>query len=362
MVSDPLHKRILDNLKTAVLLLAPDLTVEYVNPAAENLLETSGTRVVGGPLKALFAERDDTETELREAVRSGSAYTKREVVLTLPSGVAITVDYAVTPLVDGATGSDDTLALVVELQPLDRLLRISRDEGILSTQESTQALMRGLAHEIKNPLGGLRGAAQLLARELPGSGLKDYTNIIIEEADRLRDLVDQLLGPNKLPERRPLNIHEVTERVRQLLEVEAGHSIRFERDYDPSIPDLLGDRQQLIQATLNVGRNAVEALLEAAPPIHKPTITFRTRALRQFTIGTQRHRLVVRIDVIDNGPGIAEVVRSTLFFPMVSGRAEGTGLGLSIAQSIMNRHHGLIECSSQPGHTVFSLYLPLEQQ
>lgn len=362
MAPDNLHKLILDNLKTAVVLLGPDLSVEYVNPAAENLLETSGTRVVGSPVTALFGERDDTAAELRDAVRSGNAYTKREVSLTLPSGAPVTVDYAVTPLVDESAGPSDTLALALELQPLDRLLRISRDEGILSTQESTQALMRGLAHEIKNPLGGLRGAAQLLARELPHSGLKDYTNIIIEEADRLRDLVDQLLGPNKLPERRTLNIHEVTERVRQLLEVEAGHKIRFERDYDPSIPDLMGDRQQLIQAMLNVGRNAVEALLEAVPPVPRATITFRTRAMRQFTIGTHRHRLVVRIDVVDNGPGIAEAVRSTLFFPMVSGRAEGTGLGLSIAQSIMNRHHGLIECSSQPGNTIFSLYLPLEQQ
>lgn len=362
MAPDSLHKRILDNLKTAVVLVEPDLCIAYVNPAAEDLLETSGTRVQGAPITSLFTEGVDTLAELRESVRTGAAYTKRETVLTLPGGASITVDYAVTPLVDETAAGTGTLALALELQPLDRLLRISRDEGILSSQESTQALMRGLAHEIKNPLGGLRGAAQLLARELPDSGLKDYTNIIIEEADRLRDLVDQMLGPNKLPERRRLNIHEVSERVRQLLEVETLCKIRFERDYDPSIPELMGDRQQLIQAVLNVARNAVEALQRASPPGQQPCISFRTRALRQFTIGAHRHRLVVRLDVNDNGSGIAEAVRSTLFLPMVSGRPDGTGLGLSIAQSIVNRHQGLIECNSRPGMTQFSLFLPLEQK
>lgn len=359
MASDNLHQRILDNLKAAILLLEPDLTVRYVNTAAEDVLEISGKRVLGEPITALFHEQADTAGELREAVNGASAYTKRETLLTLQSGQQITVDYAVTPILEG--GCQPLVeALVLELQPLDRLLRISRDEDILSNQENTQALVRGLAHEIKNPLGGLRGAAQLLARELPDSGLRDYTNIIIEEADRLRDLVDRLLGPNKLLERRALNIHEVTERVRTLLEAETARQICFERDYDPSIPDLMGDKQQLIQAALNVARNAVEAIQGAGRAVPNPTITIRTRALRQFTIGTHRHRLVVRVDIVDNGPGIPEALRSTLFFPMVSGRPDGSGLGLSIAQSIINRHHGLIECNSQPGNTMFSMYLPLE--
>jgi two-component system nitrogen regulation sensor histidine kinase GlnL len=358
MAPDNLHTRILDNLKTAILLVEPDLCVSYLNPAAEALLETSRSRSLGEPVTQLFTEPGNTAAGLREAIRGGSAFTKRETILTLPNSQQITVDYAVTPVIE----SDDRISLILELQPLDRLLRISRDEGILSTQENTRALVRGLAHEIKNPLGGLRGAAQLLARELPeASGLKDYTNIIIEEADRLRNLVDRMLGPRKVPDRKPLNIHEVIERVRQLLEVETHGQIIFQRDYDPSLPDLLGDKEQLIQAVLNIGRNAVEAINRAVPPIAAPHIQLRTRALRQFTIGTHRHRLVVRIEIADNGPGVPAKLLETIFLPMVSGRPDGTGLGLSISQSIINRHSGLIECSSLPGNTNFSLYIPVEQ-
>lgn len=357
MAPDHLHTRILDNLKTAILLVEPDLRVSYLNPAAEALLETSGSRAMGEPVMQLFTEPGDTAAGLREAIRGGSAFTKRETVLTLPNSQQITVDYAVTPILEVG----NRVSLVLELQPLDRLLRISRDEGILSSQENTRALVRGLAHEIKNPLGGLRGAAQLLARELPDTGLKDYTNIIIEEADRLRNLVDRMLGPRKVPDRKPLNIHEVTERVRQLLEVETNGEVDVVRDYDPSLPEMLGDKEQLIQAVLNIGRNAVEAINRAIPPIQRPEIRLRTRALRQFTIGTHRHRLVVRIEIVDNGPGVPSKLLETIFLPMVSGRPDGTGLGLSISQSIINRHDGLIECRSQPGNTNFSLYIPVEQ-
>lgn len=357
MAPDNLHTQILDNLKTAILLVEPDLRVSYLNPAAEALLETSRSRALGEPITQLFTEPGDTAAGLREAVRGGAAFTKRETLLTLPNGQQITVDYAVTPVPE----AELRISLILELQPLDRLLRISRDEGILSSQENTRALVRGLAHEIKNPLGGLRGAAQLLARELPDSGLKDYTNIIIQEADRLRNLVDRMLGPHKIPDRKPLNVHEVIERVRQLLDVETHRQIEFVRDYDPSLPDLQGDKEQLIQAVLNVGRNAVEAIKRASPPIKQPRILLRTRALRQFTIGTHRHRLVVRMEIIDNGPGVPPKLLETIFLPMVSGRPDGTGLGLSIAQSIINHHSGLIECTSQPGNTNFSLYIPVEQ-
>lgn len=357
MTSDTLHIHILDNLKTAILLVEPDLTVGYINSAAEALLEISGSRTLGEPVTQLFREHEDTAAGLREAIRAGSAYTKRETLLTLPSGQQITVDYAVTPVLQDA----GKISLVLEIQPLDRMLRISREEGILSSQQNTRALVRGLAHEIKNPLGGLRGAAQLLARELPDASLKDYTNIIIEEADRLRNLVDQMLGPNKAPDKKQLNLHEVVERVRQLLEAETHGRIRFLRDYDPSIPDLLGDKEQLIQAVLNIVRNAVEALTGMASPPSIPTIMLRTRSMRQFTIGTQRHRLVAKLDIVDNGPGVQRDLLETIFLPMVSGRSDGTGLGLSISQSIINRHHGLIECHSEPGSTTFSLYIPLEQ-
>ena len=217
-------------------------------------------------------------------------------------------------------------------------------------------MIRGLAHEIKNPLGGVRGAAQLLARELPNEELTEYTNIIIREADRLRDLVDRLLGPHRELDSRELNVHEVLEHVHSLISAETNNQITLIRDYDPSIPEILGDRSQLIQAVLNIVRNA----LQAAPAIDECVITLRSRALRQFTIGSTRHRLVCRIDIEDNGPGVPSDMLQSIFMPMVTGRPEGTGLGLTIAQSIIARHGGMLECTSKPGCTRFTLYLPME--
>ncbi|MEX1670321.1 nitrogen regulation protein NR(II) [Zhongshania guokunii] len=350
-----IHHQILDNLKTAILLVEPNLTVSYINPAAEALLAVSDQRIHGEAITKLFHEQEDTLVKLLDAINNCEAYTKRETVLTLRSGIEITVDYAVTPVTENRRTS-----LIIELQPLDRLIRISREEGLLSSQQNSQALIRGIAHEVKNPLGGLRGAAQLLARELSDPKLHDYTNIIIEEADRLRNLVDTMLGPHRAPEKQLTNIHEVLERVRQLVEAESEGYIRIIRDYDPSIPDILGDREQLIQAFLNVTRNAQQALRQQGNEESDPTIIIRTRTLRQLTIGTHRHRLVCSVDIIDNGPGIPQDLRASIFLPMVSGRAEGTGLGLSIAQSILNHHNGLIECSSEPGNTTFSLHIPLE--
>ena len=356
MAADNLHHRILDNLKTAIILVEPNLTVSYLNPAAEALLAVSRHRMQGHSVTKLFFEPEDTMINLLDAINNFNAYTKREAQLFLQSGEKITVDFAVTPVYE----NNGRKSLIIELQPLDRLLRISREEGLFSSQENARVLIRGLAHEIKNPLGGLRGAAQLLARELPSEDLADYTNIIIEEADRLRNLVDNMLGPNTSLRMEPTNIHEVLERVRHLVEAEGLGTIRIVRDYDPSIPDLVGDREQLIQATLNIVRNAVQALQQLNYSSDSPQIILRTRTLRQFTIGSHRYRLVCRVDVIDNGPGIPESVREAIFLPMVSGRPEGTGLGLSISQSIINRHRGLIECSSEPGNTVFTLNIPLE--
>ena len=248
----------------------------------------------------------------------------------------------------------------MEIEPRDRLLRISREEEMLAQQETTRVLVRGMAHEIKNPLGGIRGAAQLLERELPDPELKDYTQVIIEEADRLRTLVDRMLGPNTAPRLSPTNIHEVLERVRTLLDAESKGTVTFSRDYDPSLPEFLGDKEQLIQALLNIARNAMEALEAHLDQQATPEIIFRTRALRQFTIGHKRHRLVCRIDIIDNGPGIPPELLQNVFYPMISGRADGTGLGLSIAQSIIGQHRGLIECDSEPGQTDFIIFIPLE--
>lgn len=265
------------------------------------------------------------------------------------------MDCSVTPFPE--EGSDNS-RLILELHPVDRILRINREEGLISSQQNTQALIRGLAHEIKNPLGGLRGAAQLLARELPDPALEEYTRVIIGESDRLRDLVDRMLGSHRQPQFSQLNIHEILEHVRTLLSAEAGPGILFLRDYDPSLPDLRGDRSQLIQAIINIARNAMQATEDNAGD---RVISLRTRVQRQFTIGANRYRLVCRVDIGDNGSGIPPELLYSIFIPMVSGRPQGTGLGLAISQSIINQHHGLIECSSEPGRTEFTLYIPLEE-
>ena len=356
MAYDSLQRLLLDNLTTAVILLNAELRLEYMNPAAEMLLGVSGQRSQGLFIGELCHETPDGLSALRQAVASGHPFTKREAQLVSASGQQLAVDYAATPI----PGLRSFL-LLLELHPRDRLLRITKEEAQLAKQETTRMLVRGLAHEIKNPLGGIRGAAQLLARELPDASLKDYTNVIIEEADRLRNLVDRMLGSNKLPQLTPTNIHEVLERVCNLVQAETQGKLTLERDYDPSIPELLVDREQLIQALLNIVRNAMQAIIEQKQPSQPGRILLRTRTLLQFTIGHQRHRLVCRVEVIDNGPGIDPALQDTLFYPMVSGRADGTGLGLAIAQNILNQHQGLIECESQPGRTVFSLFLPLEQ-
>ena len=254
-ISDALHRLLLDNLTTATILLNSNLRLEYMNPAAEMLLAISGQRSHGQFISELFTESAEALSSLRQAVEQAHPFTKREAMLTALTGQTLTVDYAVTPILSGG----ETL-LLLEVHPRDRLLRITKEEAQLSKQETTKMLVRGLAHEIKNPLGGIRGAAQLLARELPEESLKDYTNVIIEEADRLRNLVDRMLGSNKLPSLAMTNVHEVLERVCSLVDAESQGCITLVRDYDPSIPDVLIDREQMIQAVLNIVRNAMQAI------------------------------------------------------------------------------------------------------
>ncbi|ABP78056.1 nitrogen regulation protein NtrB [Stutzerimonas stutzeri A1501] len=355
MINEALQRLLIENLTTATLLLNSRLRLEYMNPAAEMLLAVSGQRSHGQFISELFTESPEALAALRQAVEEAHPFTKREATLTSATGQSLTVDYAVTPVLT----RQETM-LLLEVLPRDRLLRITKEEAQLSKQETTKMLVRGLAHEIKNPLGGIRGAAQLLARELPEEHLKDYTEVIIEEADRLRNLVDRMLGSNKLPSLAMTNIHEVLEHVASLIEAECQGSIILVRDYDPSIPEVLMDREQMIQAVLNIMRNAMQALA-GQNELGLGRLTLRTRTLRQFTIGHIRHRLVARIEIIDNGPGIPAELQNTLFYPMVSGRPDGTGLGLAITQNIISQHQGLIECESHPGHTVFSIFLPLEQ-
>ena len=356
MKNTTLHKRVLDHLGTSVIMLDRQLRVMYLNPAAEMLLSVSASRIVGQSLPSYFFTEGDAVDALQQCINDEHPFTRREARLQVAPGHVITVDYSVSPLHD--PGHD--LSLLMELQSLDRLLRISREDALVNAHQASRALVRGIAHEIKNPLGGIRGAAQLLERALPDDTLYEYTRVIIDEADRLRSVADRMLGPRKLPNFRQVNIHECLEHVRQLLLAEYPDQVVINRNYDISLPDISADRDQIIQVLINIIRNAVQALLESS--VADPQIVLRTRILRQFTIGTRRHRLVLKAEVHDNGPGIPEDIQETLFYPMVSGRASGSGLGLSIAQSIISQHQGLIECDSSPGATVFRVLLPVDQQ
>lgn len=348
-----LYQQLLDNQSTSVVLLNSDLRVVYMNSAAEALLETSGTRVQGLHLEQLFTEEESPLAELKAAIASGNTYTKRETQLALNHNGKLTVDYTVTPI------PGRPAYLIIEIFPRDRWLRISREESLLGQQEASRLLIRGLAHEIKNPLGGIRGAAQLLARELNDEQQTDYTDIIISEADRLRNLVDQMLGPIRQAKFNSLNIHEVLEHVTRLVEQECRGDIEIIRDYDPSIPEITGNKEQLIQAFLNVMRNAMRAV-QRNDTGQPGVITITSRAARQITLANRRHRMVCRVDILDNGIGIPDDLKDTIFYPMVSGSAEGTGLGLTIAQHIINQHQGLIQYQSQPGQTCFTIFIPLE--
>ena len=353
-----LAQRLLDNLHSAVLHVDEHLVVRYMNPAAEALLAISRSRVIGFAASDCLIEVDSPiDQTLRHALDSLHPITRRGAKLRVGLQDVI-VDYTVSPL---ATPGEPA-SVLIELQAMDRLMRISREEAQIANHQATRALIRGMAHEIKNPLGGIRGAAQLLEKAPSGTNVSEYTQIIIEEADRLRNLADRLLGPRALPKMQQVNIHECLERVRALLLAEAAGRLQIRTDYDPSLPELQADPDQLIQALLNIGGNALQALLENPNPFEPPVITLRTRPLRQFTIGALRHRLVLRVDIIDNGPGIPVTLMESIFYPMVSGRANGTGLGLSIAQDIVHQYHGLIECESRPGKTQFSLLLPFDTE
>ena len=343
--------RILDNLTEAVLVFDPACRLLYINSAGEILFAVSSRQLLDMRARELFDLCDrNIEADLKRVMAERETLTKRNLSLG-PSSQPSTVNIIMVPMLDQ---NQDPEAVLVQVEQLDRHLRISMEEQILAQQNAARMLLRGLAHEIKNPLGGLRGAAQLLQGELEDDELKEYTQIIMAESDRLQSLVDRMLGPNKPLIKTPINIHKVLERVRQLVQVEAPVGVTIDRDYDPSIPPISGDGDMLIQAILNIVRNAAQAVGE------RGHILIRTRIQRQVTISQRNNRMVVKIDIEDDGPGIKPEIMSQIFYPMVTGRAEGTGLGLSIAQSLINKHQGLIDCTSEPGRTVFSILLPLE--
>jgi len=333
----------LELLATAVVALDERFVVRYANPAAESLLATGAKSLLGQPFLALFLEREALLASLREARATHWDYAAQNVTYSRPGREPLPLSCVVTRI-DGSG-----LALLAELRPIEQQLRLAREERIVAGEQANRELIRNLAHEIKNPLGGLRGSAQLLERELERPELREYTQVIIKEADRLQTLMDRMLTPHRAPHIEPLGVHEVLERVRSLVKAEFG--VVIERDYDPSLPDLVGDREQLIQAVLNIARNAAQA--------GSSSILFRTRAIRQTTILRHRHRLALELQVIDDGPGVPEEIQDRIFNPLVSGREGGTGLGLSLAQTFVQYHQGVIEFESRPGSTIFRILLPL---
>ena len=339
----------LDLLSCGVVIMDECLTIRYVNAAAANVLSKSIVTLRG---KSLFdvVERSFTLQEaLDNALKNSWGYTGQNIQIYKEEQDPLRLDCTVTPI-DLPIGR-----LLLELRPIDTQLQVTREERLIEQQQANRELIRNLAHEIKNPLGGIRGAAQLLEHELNNPSLREYTQVIIKESDRLQDLLQRLLSPHRPMQPSRVNIHEILERVRSLLKAEFPEQLEVRRDYDTSLPELSGDREQLIQALLNIARNAAQAMHGQG------LIVLYTRAVRQVTLVKRRYRLALEVQVIDNGPGIPESIRERMFYPLVSGREGGFGLGLTLAQSFIQQHQGTIECSSRPGRTCFTMRLPLEQ-
>ncbi len=350
-------KNILDNLALAVFLVDENICLKYLNPAGEEIIGTGVRHALNRPLTDFIQDTDgELIQHIQDSIQSGHPITQREVCMKRSGGTELTIDCSTTPV---QTRGEKPVCLL-EISQVDRMVRISREEHLLAETQATQNMLRRLAHEIKNPLGGLRGAAQLLAGELADAALCEYTDVIISEADRLRKLVDRMFGPKITPIKKQINVHHVLEHIRHLALAETPTGVEFKVDYDPSIPDIQADRDLLVQAILNIARNAVRsASKNSSNNENNGCVTLKTRVLRQYTLGDVMHRLVVEISVTDNGPGIRDELKQKIFFPMVSGSEEGTGLGLPISQNLVNLHGGLIEFDSVPGHTQFRVMLPV---
>ncbi|MDD2721154.1 MAG: nitrogen regulation protein NR(II) [Gallionella sp.] len=337
----------LDHLDTAVMLLDASLCVSYLNPAAETLFEVSGKNLLSQPVQQAFADSGQLAVTIERAVHGRESHIEHDLSLLTHSHNKLHLRCAVTPMRLPFPG------LLLEFHTLDRSLKLAREEQMLDQTQANRLLLRNLAHEIKNPLGGIRGAAQLLEQELEKPGLHEYTQVIIQEADRLRSLMENLLTPQGNVQHSALNIHEVLERVRSVILAELPEGLVIRRDYDTSLPPLIGDKERLIQVMLNIVRNATQAMQG------RGEIILRTRIARQITLVKQRHRLAVKVQIIDNGPGVPPELRDKIFYPLVSGRADGHGLGLTLAQDFISQHQGTIEFDSEPGRTCFTVLLPL---
>lgn len=346
----------LDLLASAVLVLNAEGRISYANPAAENLLESSSKALANHKLTELFLNNEDLEEVFQQALEHQFADKRQDLTLERVGREPLQVHTVVTAL------DDPDAPVLIELRENVQQLKLDREERLIDQSQANKELIRNLAHEIKNPLGGIRGAAQLLELELPERHLKElreYTQVIIKEADRLQTLVDRLLAPHRSPHIvGDVNIHEVCERVRSLIVSEFPIGLKIKRDYDLSVPEFRGDKEQLIQAVLNIAHNAAQ-VLSSRMKTNDAEITIRTRIARQVTLAKVRYRLALDLHIIDNGPGIPPDIQDRIFYPLVSGRDGGSGLGLTLAQTFVQQHMGVIECDSRPGYTDFRILIPL---
>jgi two-component system, NtrC family, nitrogen regulation sensor histidine kinase GlnL len=350
--AQPSYAQAFDLLATLVAVVRTDGVVLFANAALEDVMGVSRRTIEGSPLASYFTETQSFENALQGAQTNAFATMRYDAQIRRPLQDPLPVHVIVAP-------TDVMGEVLVELLPLEQQTRQDREERLIDQAQANKELIRNLAHEIKNPLGGIRGAAQLLQMEIESKDLIEYTQVIIHEADRLQLLVDRLLAPHRRPHVvGDVNIHEVCERVRSLILAEFPKGLRVVRDYDTSIPEFRGDREQLIQTVLNIVHNAAQALVDRVLE-GDAEIVLRSRISRQVTFGKQRYRLALELHVIDNGPGIPQDIKDRLFFPLVSGRDGGSGLGLNLAQTFVQQHHGLIECDSVPGRTDFKILIPL---
>ncbi len=352
------YELFLNSLKTAIILVNTEFKISYVNDAALSLLETGINQVKERTLDDFLVDGSFSQEQITRALARDEEFRETSVQMRFKDGRCTTVDLNTNILSIGG----ERVALL-EIIPIDKQRKITQESQQYAQQVAARELIRGLAHEIKNPLGGIRGAAQLLEKNFPNQEQVEFTQMIIDQADRLRNLVDRLLGPNSLPQKSMVNIHQIIEKVASVIQHDLSFSIKIARDYDPSIPNVHADPDMLQQVILNVARNASQALKSYCKkhPQHTPSITFRTRIERQSVIKGIRHALSAKISIIDNGPGIPTALKDTLFYPMVSTKNKGSGLGLSIAQTLTDHHEGKIDLESYPEYTNFTIYLPIEK-
>jgi two-component system nitrogen regulation sensor histidine kinase GlnL len=344
-----------DHLATMVAVVEPDGQCMFVNAAFEEILGLSRRAVLRESIYDWFTEPSLLREVVAAVSRNDYATSRLEAELKRHPHLfpePLHIQAIVTRL-------EHRGLVVIELVEVEQKTKQEREERALDQAQANKELIRNLAHEIKNPLGGIRGAAQLLQMELESKSLTEYTQVIIHEADRLQLLVDRLLAPHRRPHMvGDVNVHEVCERVRSLILAEFPKGLKVVRDYDISVPEFRGDREQLIQTVLNIAHNAAQALAERIEAGDAKLI-LKTRVARRLTINRELHRLALVLHIEDNGPGIPESIRDRIFYPLVSGREGGSGLGLTLAQTFVQQHHGTIECESQPGHTVFKILIPL---